>query len=122
STDYNGFVIKTPGEARAIVGLAKTNGYDFIKVYVGLAPDVFSALADEGHRLGMPLVGHGVTAVRLENQLAQGQVLVAHAEEFFYTCFTPAGGEETDTPPDPGRIPSAVALAKKYDATVTADL
>jgi imidazolonepropionase-like amidohydrolase len=70
----------------------------------------------------MPLVGHGVTAVRLEHQLEQGQVLVAHAEEFFYTFFTPSGVEETDTPPDPSRIPSAVALAKKYNATVTADL
>ena len=70
----------------------------------------------------MPLVGHGVTAVRLESQLAQGQVLVAHAEEFFYTFFTPPGVEETDTPPDASRIPLAVALAKKYKATVTADL
>jgi hypothetical protein len=122
STDYNGFVIKTPAEARAIVGLAKTNNYDFIKVYVGLSPDVFAALADEGRRQAMPLVGHGVTAVRLENQLAAGQVLVAHAEEFFYTFFTPAGVEESDTPPNPNRIPSAVALAKKYNATVTADL
>jgi hypothetical protein len=122
STDYNGFVIKTPAEARAIVGLARTNNYDFIKVYVGLAPDVFAALADEGRRLSMPLVGHGVTSVRLERQLAEGQVLVAHAEEFFYTLFTPPGTEETDTPPDPARIPSAVALAKKYNATVTADL
>jgi len=122
STDYNGFVIKTPAEARAIVGLAKTNGYDFIKVYVGLSPDVFSALADEGRRMAMPLVGHGVTAVRLERQLAQGQVLIAHAEEFFYTFFTPPGVEETDTPPDPSRIASAVALAKQYNATVTADI
>jgi hypothetical protein len=121
-TDYNGFVVKTPDEARAIVGLAKTNGYDFIKVYVGLAPDVFSALADAGRRLGMPLVGHGVTSVRLESQLAQGQVLVAHAEEFFYTFFTPPHVEETDTPPEESRIPSAIALAKKYGATVTADL
>jgi imidazolonepropionase-like amidohydrolase len=122
NTDYNGFVIKTPAQARAIVGIAKTNGYDFIKVYVGLAPDVFDALADEGRRQGMPLVGHGVTAVRLERQLAEGQVLVAHAEEFFYTFFTPAGVEETDTPPDESRIPEAVALAKKYGATATADL
>ena len=122
STDYNGFVIKTPAEARAIVGLAKTNGYDFIKVYVGLSPEVFSALADEGRRMSMPLIGHGVTAVRLERQLAQGQVLVAHAEEFFYTFFTPAGVEESDTPPDPSRISAAVALAKKYNTTVTADL
>jgi imidazolonepropionase-like amidohydrolase len=122
NTDYNGFVIKTPAEARAIVGLAKTNGYDFIKVYVGLAPDVFDALADEGRRQGLPLVGHGVTAVRLERQLAEGQVLVAHAEEFIYTFFTPPGVEETDAPPAEGRIPEAIALAKKYDATATADL
>ena len=120
--DYNGFVIKTPDEARAIVGLAKTNGYDFMKVYVGLAPDTFDALADEGRRLGIPLVGHGVTSVRLEHQLAAGQVLVAHLEEFFYTFFTPRGVEESDTPPDDARIGDAVALAKKYDATVTADL
>jgi len=120
--DYNGFIIKTPAEARAIVGLARTNGYDFIKVYVGLAPDVFSALAEEGRKQGLPLVGHGVTAVRLERQLAEGQVLVAHAEEFFYTYFTPPGVEESDTPPDPARIPGAVALAKRYGATVTADL
>jgi imidazolonepropionase-like amidohydrolase len=122
NTDYNGFVIKTPEQARAIVGMAKTNGYDFIKVYVGLSPDVFTALADEGRRQGLPLVGHGVTAVRLERQLAQGQVLVAHAEEFFYTFFTPSGVEESDTPPDASRIPEAVALAKKYHTAVTADL
>jgi imidazolonepropionase-like amidohydrolase len=70
----------------------------------------------------MPLVGHGVTAVRLERQLAAGQVLIAHAEEFFYTFFTPPGVEETDTPPDPSRIASAVALAKKYNTAVTADI
>lgn len=85
STDFNGFVIKTPAQARAIVGLAKTNNYDFMKVYVGLSPEVFSALAAEGRRLAMPLIGHGVYAVRLERQLAEGQVFIAHAEEFFYT-------------------------------------
>ena len=122
SADFNGFVIKTPAQARAIVGLAKTNNYDFMKVYVGLSPEVFSALAEEGRRLAMPLIGHGVYAVRLERQLAEGQVLIAHAEEFFYTFFTPPGTQETDAPPDPSRIPSAVALAKKYNTAVTADL
>lgn len=122
TTNYNGFVIKTPAQGRAIVGLAKTNGYDFIKVYVGLSPEVFDALADEGRRQHVPLVGHGVTAVRLERQLTEGQVLVAHAEEFFYTFFTPAGVEEGDTPPDPSRIPTAIALAKSHHAAVTADL
>jgi imidazolonepropionase-like amidohydrolase len=122
SAVFNGFVVRTPAEARAIVGLAKTNGYDFMKVYVGLSPEAFSALAEEGARLSMPLVGHGAYAVRLERQLAAGQVLVAHAEEFFYTFFTPPGVAETDTPPDPGRIASAVALAKRYRTVVTADI
>jgi imidazolonepropionase-like amidohydrolase len=122
STDYNGFVIKTPAQAKAIVDLAKTNGYDFIKVYVGLSPEVFDALADEGRRQHIPLVGHGVTAVRLERQLIEGQVLVAHAEEFFYTFFTPPGVEESDTPPDSSRIASAITLAKTHHVAVTADL
>ncbi|MQA18006.1 amidohydrolase family protein [Rugamonas rivuli] len=120
--DYNGLQIKTPAQARAVVDLAAANGYDFIKVYVGLAPDVFSALAEAGRAQGLPLVGHGVTAVRLERQLAQGQVLVVHLEEFFYTYFTPAGGQETDTPPDEARIPEAVALARRYGAAVIADV
>jgi len=122
SPDYNGFVVRTPEDARAFVHLAKTNGYDFIKVYVDLSAEVFSAFADEGARLGLPLIGHGVRAVRLERQLEQGQVLVAHAEEFFYTFFTARGVEETDTPPDPGRIPEAVALVKRHATTITADL
>jgi imidazolonepropionase-like amidohydrolase len=122
SAAYNGFVIKTPAEARAIVGLVKTNAYDFIKVYVDLSPEAFRALAEEGGRLGMPLIGHGVRAVRLERQLAAGQVLIAHAEEFFYTFFTPPGAEETDTPPDASRIASAVALARRHNVAVTADI
>jgi imidazolonepropionase-like amidohydrolase len=120
--DYNGFVIKTAAEARSIVGLAKTNKYDFIKVYVGLSPDAFFALAEEGSRAAMPLVGHGVYAVRLERQLAERQVLIAHAEEFFYTFFTPPGVKESDTPPDPSRIASAVALAKRHNVALTADV
>ena len=68
------------------------------------------------------MIGHGVRAVRLARQFEQGQVLVAHAEEFFYAFFTAAGAEESDTPPDPGRIPEAAALVKRHGATVTADL
>lgn len=120
--DYNGLVIKTPAQARAVVELAAANRYDFIKAYVGLTPAVFGALADTGRQYNLPLVGHGVTAVRLERQLAQGQVMVAHLEEFFYTYFTPAGAQETDAPPDEARIPQAVALVRQYGAAVTADV
>lgn len=122
AADHGHFNIRTPEQARAVVDLAKTNGYDFIKVYNDLAPDVFKELAVQGQRQGMPLVGHGVTRVGLRDQLAAGQVLVAHLEEFFYTFFTEPGVEQTDTPPDEARIPDAIALLKRTGAAVGADL
>jgi len=122
TADHGHFNVRTPEQARAVVGLAKINGYDFIKVYNNLAPEVFAALAEECRRQGVPLVGHGVTRVGLRDQLAAGQVLVAHLEEFFYTFFTAPGVEQTDTPPDDARIPEAIALLKRHGAAIGADL
>src|SRR5215472_18199259 len=48
SPQYNEFFVKSADEARAVVQLAKTNGYDFIKVYNNLSPDCFYALVEEG--------------------------------------------------------------------------
>ena len=122
AADHGHFNVRTPEQARAAVDLAKTNGYDFIKVYNDLAPEVFTELAMQGKQQGMPLVGHGVTRVGLRDQLAAGQVLVAHLEEFFYTFFTEPGAEQTDTPPEDARIPDAIALLKRTGAAVGADL
>jgi hypothetical protein len=120
--EYGDILVKNADEARAIVRLAKTNGYDFMKVYNNLSPEAFYAMVDEGRREHVPVVGHGVTRVGLEKQLAAGQVMVAHAEEFFYTYFTPPGGVLTDDVPDVRRIPAAIAMVKRYGGTVTADL
>jgi imidazolonepropionase-like amidohydrolase len=122
AADHGHFNVRTPEQARAAVDLAKTNGYDFIKVYNDLAPEVFTELATQGKQKEMPLVGHGVTRVGLRDQLAAGQVLVAHLEEFFYTLFTEPGTEQTDTPPEDARIPDAIALLKRTGAAVGADL
>lgn len=112
------FVIRTPAEARALVGLAKTNGYQFIKVYNNLSPECFHALVEEGRRLGLPVIGHGVRKVGLERQLDAGQVMVAHLEEFLYTTFAHPGAG----PPDPALIPHAIDFIKRDHAFVTADL
>ena len=123
SPRYGQFVITTPDEARWIVRLAKTNGYDFIKAYNDLAPECFTALVEEGRRQHMAVVGHGVTRVGLERQLDEGQVLVAHAEEFLYTTFAPkTAGGDPDAAPDPALIPRAIAFVKRDHAFVTADL
>lgn len=121
--DYGHFQVRTPDDARAVVGLARANGYRFIKAYNNLMPEVFLALAEEGRRLGVPLVGHAVTRVGLVGQLGAGQAAIAHLEEFFYAFFWPRGTEQTDAPPPDSAIAAAVDLMRRHPgAAVVADL
>ena len=120
--EYGQFVVTTPAQARAVVDEARTNGYDFIKVYNNLAPDTFQAFVDAGREMGVPVIGHGVTRVGLERQFAAGQVMVAHTEEYLYTVFFPPGEDVGTRAPKLDQIPAAIAFTKRYGAYVTADL
>ncbi|HEY6941449.1 amidohydrolase family protein [Dokdonella sp.] len=122
SPRYGHFTVTNAAEARAIVRLAKTNGYEFIKVYNNLSAPAFKALVDEGRRRGLPIVGHGVTAVGIERQLDAGQLMVAHTEEFLYTCLLQPRPGRTDPVPDETRIPRAIAAVLRNNAFVTADI
>ena len=128
SAQFGNLFVTTPEEARAIVDIAKTNGYDFIKVYSDLSAACFQAIIDEGKRRHMSIIGHGITRVGIEKQLAMGQIMVAHTEEFLYTVFShpdlaaPNPASRDPTPPDPADIPRAIAFLKLDKAFVTADL
>lgn len=122
SPEYANFFVTTPAEARALVQLARTNGYDFIKVYNNLSPECFQALIEAGRELGLPVIGHGVSRVGLERQLAAGQLLVAHTEEYIYTVFFAPGSDSGTRTPRLDQIPAAVAFTKRSGAFVTADL
>lgn len=126
SPEYGHVFVTTPDEARALVRLAKTNGYDFIKVYNNLSPECFAALIDEGKRQGLAVIGHGVTRVGLEKQLDAGQVMVAHTEEFLYTTFAESARRadpgDPNAAPDPAVMPAAIAFILRDHAFVTADI
>lgn len=122
SSRYGHFMVTNADEARWIVRLAKRNGYEFIKVYNDLSPEVFATLIEEGRAQGLPVVGHGVTRVGLQRQLDAGQLMVAHAEEFLYAFFPTADDAAGDAAPDPGRIPEAIETIRRNRAFVTADL
>ncbi|HEY3646184.1 MAG TPA: amidohydrolase, partial [Gammaproteobacteria bacterium] len=89
-----------------------------------LTPECFQALVEEGRRLHVQVIGHGVTQVGLERQLALGQVMVAHAEEFLYTVFSrPADVPgRPDSAPSVDEIPRVVGFVLRDKAFVTADL
>jgi len=128
SAQFDNLFVTTPAEARAIVDIAKANGYDFIKVYNDLSPACFQAIIEEGKRQHVPIIGHGVTRVGLEKQLAMGQIMVAHTEEFLYTVFShpdlsaPNPAIVDPTPPHPADIPRVIAFLNRDRAFVTADL
>ncbi|WP_168707819.1 amidohydrolase family protein [Sphingopyxis sp. PAMC25046] len=119
---YGHFVVRTADEGRAIVRLAKANGYSFMKVYTNLSADAFAGIADEAQRQGIGVVGHNVKAVGLAKQLAAGQAMVAHVEEFFYGFFPEPPADDQNAPPPDAGIADAIALVKAYGAFVTSDL
>lgn len=58
--------VATVAEARQTVAEYAAAGYDFIKVYNLLAPDVYEAIVDEAALHGIPLVGHVPGRVGIE--------------------------------------------------------
>lgn len=114
SDEFGVLHVKDPEQARDAVRLAKTNRYDFIKVYNNLTPAEFLALADEGHRQGLPVIGHGVRSVGLPAALFEGQTMIAHAEEFLYTAFKDRRDDAT--------VASVVDAVKRSGAYVTPTL
>jgi imidazolonepropionase-like amidohydrolase len=108
------FFVSTPQEGRAAVDLAKTNRYQFIKLYNAITAEEFPAIVDEARRVGLPVIGHGIRAVGLPKALFEGQVMVAHAEEFFYTAF--------HNHIDLSMIPGVVAETARSRAFVTPNL
>lgn len=122
SSRYGHLVVPTPEAARWVVGLAKTNGYEFIKVYNGLSPEVFAAVAEAAKATGIPIVGHGVESLGLERQVAGGQLMIAHLEEFLYSYMRFPPSSDASAAPNDAEIVRAVEFAKRSGIVVTADL
>jgi hypothetical protein len=55
--------ISSPEEARAVVRQKKQDGYDIVKINEFLPIDWVKAIADEAHRLGLPVTGHSWDAI-----------------------------------------------------------
>lgn len=122
SPRYGHLVVPNAEAAAWAIGLAKANGYEFIKVYNGLSPDVFAALAIQAKSAGIPIVGHGVESVRLEQQVSAGQVMIAHLEEFLYSFMKVPPTDDPSAAPSESEIARAVDFAKRTAVVITADL
>jgi imidazolonepropionase-like amidohydrolase len=77
-------VITRPEEVEAEVAAEKAAGYDAIKVYSNLSPEVYEAVLSSASRHQMPVYGHTPTRVGLANPLDRGQKSFEHMNDFLY--------------------------------------
>ena len=68
----------TPDDGRALVDRYKKAGFDQMKLYSLLQPDVVSAITARAHELGMTVTGHVPTSLGLIKAVEAGMDHVAH--------------------------------------------
>jgi imidazolonepropionase-like amidohydrolase len=123
-------VVTTAAEAVEAVEAQALLGYDLLKTYNNLDPEVLAALSDAAHQRGLSIAGHlprrPVRSEGLRAGLRAGLDLIAHGEEVFFTHLGGASDalmrEGRYTPPADADIQGAAQLIKDAGAAVSPNL
>lgn len=75
-------VIDTPEAARAAVQKTVADGYDCVKTYNRLSPEMFAVVRDEAQRLQIPLMGHVPVQVGIEGALNAPMKSIEHLNAY----------------------------------------
>ena len=75
---FGAVVASTPEQGRAVVDRYKAAGFNQMKLYTLLQPDVVAAINRRAHELGMSVTGHVPTALGLIRAVEAGMDHVAH--------------------------------------------
>jgi len=71
-------VIETAEAAERSVAAQKEQGYDFLKVYTMLSPEVYDAIVAAAREYDIRVVGHVPTRIGLQHVLDSGQASIEH--------------------------------------------
>jgi imidazolonepropionase-like amidohydrolase len=82
----HGLAVETPEAGRQLVRLLAGMGYDFIKVYDGLSPENYHAIAEEAKRLGIPVEGHVPLTLSPVEVARAGQRTIEHLTLVLESC------------------------------------
>jgi imidazolonepropionase-like amidohydrolase len=84
-----------PAAADAMVAEQKRDGYDFVKVYSRLTPEVFYAIAEAGKKHGMEVSGHVPQALNLRQGVEAG---MRSSEHFIAALWAVMANPELPSP------------------------
>lgn len=88
-----------PAAADAMVAEQKHEGYDFVKVYSRLTPEVFFAIAEAGGKHGMEVSGHVPQAIHLREALDAGLKTSEHFISVLWSVFADPSLPNPDVSP-----------------------
>lgn len=113
---------ETPEEARQLVNEYKRSGFDQIKIYQSLKPELIKVVADEAHRLGMTVTGHIPSGVSIYDAIENGFDQVNHLG-FVYQAmlprnFKPAAGPRPAIDPDSELAREGLAFLRRHNTVV----
>ncbi len=78
----------TPEEARQVVAMYYEKGYNQIKIYTSVEPEVVSVLSEEAHKLGITTTGHVPNAVgNAVEAVERGMNQLSHSGLFLTVLF-----------------------------------
>jgi imidazolonepropionase-like amidohydrolase len=107
--------IDKPEEAAAVVDRYRAAGFEQIKLYTLLKPDVVKAISAEAHRLGMTVTGHVPAAMNAFEGVDAGMDQINHLQ-FVTRVMHPAGTQTIDIEsPDAKR---AIAFFKEHQTVI----
>jgi imidazolonepropionase-like amidohydrolase len=75
---FGEFSASTPEEGRALVRRYHELGFEMIKIYMALAPEVMAAICNEAHKQGMRCTGHVPNSMDLHEAIDAGMDQLAH--------------------------------------------
>lgn len=115
--------LETVAEATAAVETQHREGYDFVKPYAKLSPDVYAAIVKEAAARKMPVMGHVPFAVGVRSALNAGQKTIEHLDGYAQAVLRDDSPLQKETEfknrlpmllsADPAKIRDIVALTKK---------
>lgn len=107
-------LVDTPEAAERLVAFQAQAGYDFIKVWGAVSPEIYRAIMTAADRHDIRVTGHIPRDVGLEAVLESGQSSIAHVEEFFNKVF--------DRQTDETAIPAAAETTQRAGIPVITTL
>jgi len=112
--------VSTPGEAVAEVRKYHAAGFQQMKIYSSVSPDMVKAVATEAHRLGMTVTGHIPQGMNAYQGVAAGMDQINHISYIRQIMLTPAesAGGTPVFDSSSSQADSAVAFLRRHGTVI----